>query len=320
MWKDDYKRLFFSEHTTKESTYDGFKLKLEKLANPLYKYSGINERTLANLENDVVWLSNAAMFNDPYDSALTIGARIHHDSEDKQKLYERFAKIFKMSISDVEMIMDGFDHEEGLRRLLATLPQFKGNAEVIDNVVGKYVTDTDMLFEEYASDITSFYQKRTFATCFSEISDSMLMWSHYADNHQGMVLKYEFINLDLTLDKHRDILMGLNPVLYTENLLNLKDYQSFREKISLITLAAISKSNEWSYENEWRLIIHEESDERGMAVKLIKPSCIILGARVSKMHKIMLSLEAKKKNIPIKQIKLDNTKYHLSVVDFNEFD
>lgn len=320
MWKDEYKKLFFSEHTTIESTYEGFKLKLEKLGNPLYKYCGINAHSLANLENDVVWLSNAATFNDPYDSALTIGARTLNDSEGKQILYERFAKTFEMNLSDVELLMDGFDQVEGLRRLLETLPQFKGNAEMIDIAVEKYMADTDLLFEEYASNISNLYQKRTFATCFSENPDSMLMWSHYADNHRGMVLRYDFINLDLNLDKHKEVFMGLNPVLYTEDLVNIKDYKNFREKISVSTLAAISKSNEWSYENEWRLIIHEESDERGMAVKLIKPSCIILGARVSKVHKIMLSLEAKKKEIPIKQIKLDKTKYHLSLVDLNEFD
>ena len=146
------------------------------------------------------------------------------------------------------------------------------------------------------------------------------MWSHYADNHQGMVLRYDFIKLDLYLDKHRDLLMGLNPVMYTDNLINLQEYKGFRDKVSVSTLAAISKSKEWSYEKEWRLIINKKSDERGLAVKVIKPSCIILGARISEIHKIMLSLEAKKKDIPIKQIKLDKTKYRLSIVDFNDFE
>lgn len=251
MWKEKYKELMFSEKTTEQSTLEGFKLKIEGLASPLYKYCKIDSYSLVNLERDEVWLSNAAKFNDPYDSALTIGSRIPHDGEDKQSLYERFAKTFGMTVRDVEQLMDGIDYKEGLRRLMATLPAFKGNIEIINLAVEKYITDTDLLYEEYSSDISRLYQKSTFASCFSEDPDSMLMWSHYADNHQGMVLRYDFINLDLNLGNHRDILMGLNPVIYTDNLINLEDYKSYREKISVVTLAAISKSNEWSYEQSY---------------------------------------------------------------------
>lgn len=40
MWNDEYKRLFFSEQMTEESTLEGFKLKLEKLATPFCKSLG----------------------------------------------------------------------------------------------------------------------------------------------------------------------------------------------------------------------------------------------------------------------------------------
>lgn len=318
MWKAKYKELMFSEQTTKESTLEALKLKLERLANPLYKYCEINKYNLVNLERDEVWLSNAANFNDPYDSALTIGSRERHDNDNINILYEQFSEVFDMHVNDVERIMDGYQIEDGLRRLLESHPAFMDNPEVIAFVIEEYVKHADSMFDEYSSGISSLYQKRTFASCFSEDPDSMLMWSHYADNHQGMVLKYEFFNPDLK--KYWDVFTGLNPVMYTEDLINLEEYKGVREKISISTLAAISKSKEWSYEKEWRLIIHKESNEQGLAVKVIRPSCIILGARVSQVHKIMLSLEAKKKGIPIKQIKLENAKYHLSVVDFNEFD
>ena len=31
--------------------------------------------------------------------------------------------------------------------------------------------------------------------CFSEVYDSMLMWSHYADNHKGFLLAYDINDL-----------------------------------------------------------------------------------------------------------------------------
>jgi len=317
MWKEEYKELMFSKDEKKIDTLEGFKLKFAKLSTPLYKYSKIDKFSLANLENDTVWLSKATNFNDPYDSALTIGTKDDHDRENKRALYERFAELFDFKREEVEQLMDGYPLKEGLNRLLEQYPPFKNKPEMIPLVVEDYIKDSDLLFGKYASGITNLYQERIYASCFSEEPASMLMWSHYADNHQGMVLKYEFINLDL--EKHLDVFMGLNPVIYTDDLLNLEKYKVVREKISISTLSAISKSKEWSYEKEWRLIIHEESNERGMVIKVVKPSCIILGAKVNQKHKIMLSLEAKKKGIPIKQIKLENAKYHLSVVDFHEF-
>lgn len=317
MWKEHYKELMFSKDENKINTLEGFKLKYAKLSTPLYKYSKIDKFSLANLENDTVWLSKATSFNDPYDSGLTIGTKDNHDSENIRAIYERLAELFDFYPKEVERIMDGHPMEKGLHRLLEQYPPFENNPEMIPLVVEDYIKGTDLIFEKYASDITNLYQGRTYASCFSEEPASMLMWSHYADNHQGMVLEYEFDNLDL--EKHRDVFMGLNPVIYTDDLLNLEEYKDVREKISIPTLAAISKSKEWSYEKEWRLIIHQESNERGIVVKVIKPSCIILGARVNPMHKITLSLEAKKKGIPIKQIKLENAKYHLSVADIHEF-
>lgn len=317
MWKEEYKELMFSKDEKKINTQEGLKLKLEKLSTPLYKYSKIDKFSLANLENDTVWLSKATKFNDPYDSALTIGTKDNHDNENRNGLYERFAENFGLKPKEVEQLMDGYPIEEGLHRLLEQHPDFQNNPELITLVKEKYRNSTDILYEKYASDITNLYQERTFATCFSEEPASMLMWSHYADNHQGMVLEYQFLNIDL--EKDIDVFIGLNPVIYTDNLLNLQEYKGVRDKISIPTLAAISKSKEWSYEKEWRLIIHRDSNDQGIAVKVIKPSCIILGTRVNQNHKIMLSLEAKKKGVPLKQIKLENSKYHLSVTDFHEF-
>ena len=34
--------------------------------------------------------------------------------------------------------------------------------------------------------------------CFSESKDSPTMWAHYADNHKGFVLEYDFKNYKVT--------------------------------------------------------------------------------------------------------------------------
>lgn len=308
----------FSKDEKKIDTLEGFKLKHANLSVPLYKYCKIDKYSLANLENETVWLSNAANFNDPYDSALSVGSIDNHHKNFLRDSYEKIALNLDIKVEDVQRVMDGRPIESGLTELLGGYSPFKNNPEIIAQAVEKFLKETELLFEEYAAGISDLYQRRIFATCFSEDPTSMLMWSHYANNHEGMVLKYELVDIDI--EKHRDIFMWLNPIIYTDELLSVEDYESVRDKMSISTLAAISKSKEWSYEKEWRLIVHEKSEEQGFPVKFLKPSCIIVGARASKADKIMLSLEAMKKEIPIKKIKLDKAKYRLSIQEFKKSD
>jgi len=76
--------------------------------------------------------------------------------------------------------------------------------------------------------------------CLSEVPDNILMWSHYAEGHQGFCLQFE--NTDIRAQK----------VKYAESypeanyLLTPQDDQ---RKFTLLT-----KSNHWCYEKEWRII------------------------------------------------------------------
>lgn len=46
--------------------------------------------------------------------------------------------------------------------------------------------------------------------CLSEVYDSMLMWSHYAQNHTGYCIEYDFEENDMFY-RH------LYPVIYTKD-------------------------------------------------------------------------------------------------------
>jgi hypothetical protein len=80
-------------------------------------------------------------------------------------------------------------------------------------------------------------------TCFSEKYNNILMWSHYADEHKGMVL-------------------GFNPSsqLMQKNKLFRVDYRSERveidpsEEVRYVEAVLKRKSEDWEYEAEWRLL------------------------------------------------------------------
>ena len=102
--------------------------------------------------------------------------------------------------------------------------------------------------------------KRRFRTSlricgFCQRKDSIITWSHYAANHHGICIEYdakEFLT-------NESILKKLHPVIYKEELFDAYPYTTFfgvgaEQNPLLASIAACHKSNEWSYEEEWRLI------------------------------------------------------------------
>ena len=83
--------------------------------------------------------------------------------------------------------------------------------------------------------------------CFSERWDSPVQWGHYANNHKGLVLQF---NIDDSL---------VEEVRYKKNRPQLKIDKLFAESnentAKLIKRIMTTKYIDWSYEEEWRMIL-----------------------------------------------------------------
>lgn len=85
-------------------------------------------------------------------------------------------------------------------------------------------------------------QSSTFL-CLSEERSNLLMWAHYADCHKGICVGFDFADVNL--------FNGIVPlkVNYTQNYpCDKLDVENFIDNVIL------TKSKDWAYENEWRLI------------------------------------------------------------------
>lgn len=81
--------------------------------------------------------------------------------------------------------------------------------------------------------------------CLNENPRSLLMWSHYAKQHKGIVLQFE-------IAKDPEAMLNAMKVNYSDEypVLNLaQDLQGQLQKIIL------RKFTDWDYEKEWRLLI-----------------------------------------------------------------
>ena len=315
-WKQEMIDSFFPEKQKDLNVDNGLAIKYKNIPSKLYKYQGFNDYSINNLFKSVVWLSSPENFNDPYDCALTFSsfdlfkhifplkideilseALIDESiiSEDEKKLIldsnDSLITFSKIMISKEETIKVE-DREE----LLATLME----------VVNKVSSDT-------FSPFSSIVKESTVVSCFSELNDSIVMWSHYANHHKGFCLEYDFSELSETNKISRIIY----PVIYQKEVLNVTEYMKTRsEKTSIFfgIRAAITKSIEWEYEKEWRIILPFGLSVKQMEIQVPLPKAIYVGSKIDSNDKILLKKYSDDNNIALYQSYMNENKFKIEFV------
>ncbi len=92
--------------------------------------------------------------------------------------------------------------------------------------------------------------------CLSEVPDSTLMWTHYAGQHQGLVLRFRSVpGLDSPWPAGRAVqyLADMPRLLDTEFLADMMSGRVRMDEQTLISRMVFTKSEEWAYEREWRI-------------------------------------------------------------------
>lgn len=157
--------------------------------------------------------------------------------------------------------------------------------------------------------------------CFSEVNDSLLMWSHYTSGHRGYVFEYEF-DEDAVLE-HRPALVPLK-VKYTEERPVLRGVELLEfaarsaigadEEISDRVLDALSltKSSDWSYEQEWRVV--STSGGGYSSIEALKLVGIIAGSGVTDEH-LSVVREIVGDQIRVRRAILNPKEFSLIVID-----
>jgi len=172
----------------------------------LYKYVNLNDGLNYILKENTFRFTNPIEFNDPFDC----NEQLVHISVDTQK-----GKEILKEASLIHNIS-----RKAQRQQLKKIGDVKSYTNALKNKKKEYKV-----------------------SCFSEIPDEILMWSHYADKHSGLCIKFE---LDFMSDEY---------VFYPVN------YISEVQKVDGMTNApyvfyyfVTVKADRWAYEKEIRAI------------------------------------------------------------------
>ncbi len=103
----------------------------------------------------------------------------------------------------------------------------------------------------------------------STVNDHILMWSHYADAHKGICLRFDPPADQFFRNGQQVTYQANRPAIHV-----------FKEPFNRwVSLSLLTKADFWAYENEWRVL-----DLKARSTYVYKPgalSGIILGARIS---------------------------------------
>ncbi|ADG66852.1 hypothetical protein Plim_1009 [Planctopirus limnophila DSM 3776] len=188
----------------------------------LYKYEPFTLRAIQNLKQQSLYFGPPSSFNDPYDCALTPRFKAPTD-------IEVCAVLAKLISSP--------DTPKEIKQQLELSP--------IPTLKEQLVASTRFLVEKKCNEFNTSHG----ISCFSEINNNLLMWSHYGGQHRGFCLEFS-TDFEPFIKIHR-VTYGTDiPEVSVSRLMVDEDYQQVLDLFC-------RKSADWAYEREWR-VIHKE--------------------------------------------------------------
>lgn len=211
----------------------------------LFRYFSKIEFALDVLETKRVFCSRAQSFNDPFDGSIS----------------------FEVDLDPAEFIASAH----------RTYQKQGHNWEGIKSILDAHVLPDGTLTDATKSTIKSTAEKYRESNknagilCLSEDPLSVLMWSHYANKHQGVCIGF---TRSETNDLGDDD--ACNPIVYSDVYPKPRFSQLYRKDGALTEELLFTKARDWAYEKEWRMM----SDKGDFHAKIPGPvSRVILGCR-----------------------------------------
>ncbi|MCK4980534.1 MAG: DUF2971 domain-containing protein [Candidatus Delongbacteria bacterium] len=126
-----------------------------------------------------------------------------------------------------------------------------------DQIIGS----DDIWVKQEFSEIFNSFAKNQRISCFSDLNSietkEILMWSHYGDNHKGLCLKFDLLNmLEYWNDNYPWIFF--HKVIYEINFPEIPIEYMGNGKVEATVDFLRTKSLDWKYEQEYR-VFHSEN-------------------------------------------------------------
>lgn len=285
----------------------------------LYRYVKLNNYTFDSIENNYVYLSPIDNLDDDFEGFIA-NDKIAMDNVlellNTDKYYSYFVEkaLRNKNMYDIysNLIFDRKKEKGKYDYYFKAKYIYEEHSGCVDDITGLSAmfdaySNTDEIrkaIQVYADNYIK-ASKITGVCCFTENSKSQVMWNMYADNCNGCMIEYDFSTLDVYN------IVDLTPVIYSSYreidpfklaidayLECLQDGSNIDRAINKKTYYQIlTKDEEWSFQNEWRIVGISKRKSISPAIK-----AIYLGKNVSKKNENkLIKLASKNKFVLYKQ-------------------
>lgn len=291
-------------------------------------------------------MKNPNTFNDPYDC---IFFQDENDKTKTHKLLKNYAAFLGLSdfvLSDrvytkmtdkslinivrKEIIIEQtlikktlrYDYQPGLNKLTDMVVKRSPELKIaLEKSIKEWDERIEAVFEKTKNNAR--------IACFSKRNDSMLMWSHYSNSHQGVCIEYDVEDIDCLRNveyiyemKGSYLYKVMSNILAVDYLTRNKIEFNNKEMLDEgIIKPFYAKSIDWSYEEEVRCIYFTTNNNRmvvryndGYLFNVGLPKSIIIGYKVSDEKRKEIIDIAKKYNIPCHQTKLNDKEFKIDII------
>lgn len=287
------------------------------------------------LRNNTVFLSSPTNFDDPYDCNVYVD--FNEFALQRIRYYASLCDIIVDEKWDYGFIAEkiaikAFEHYFNGGKVSTLFELDKSNDLVhahqeiflltLENELLKEDADGDSYYKAINHVINTEYNdlqntaNRFRIACFAQTPYSMLMWSHYAKNHQGFCVEYE------TPDYSEDsvnIYHNLFPVIYTDTRTPLTDLNLSWNSTGVLSdvnlwnfykFCLLSKSLDWKYQQEWRLISCDNHiTDENYNCKFFKIKKVYLGNKMPVNDRLDIIDICKKEKIPYTGVTISKNQF-----------
>ncbi len=268
------------------------------------------------LQNRTLRWSTPPMLNDPFDMQFAFQLRI-----DRQA-----ARV--MALDKCWQLYNGASLDRSLNKL-GRLVQLGGSShprmsrEDFDRYIGGSIDgsidEMRELIAKFSGEIKGYFVDAKIL-CLSDKPDSILMWSYYAQNHSGVVLRF-------TDGTPNNPLAMVRPIHYFDHIPSLLDNETLSDflagyggidKQRVMGQIVWTKSAHWAHEQEWRVCAgsgRSSSSHEDIPFNAKELDGVIFGVRTTEADRAALTnLRATRyPNVELLQASISPDTYELNI-------
>jgi len=312
-WKIEYCKILNKNTVSAEDYKKAISIKRPYTPPKLYKYFSCPETSLKVIESELLLLKSPNTYNDPFECYEYIDDETVIKEAIRLEMNEFINQLIEDKIFTAKQGEFLLKSQDPLGFIISSIK----SKIPIATIEKKFTELNESVKKSFEHKIDTF-QSMTKMSCFSEKNDNLLMWGHYSKNHEGVCIEFDTADWK----ENRIIEQLLFPVLYTETLFNATQHiiNSYRGEFAnnrYNRISWISKSIDWQYEKEWRIIMVNDVYQNGYMLPVKNISAVYLGAKIAESLKYKLIQGCSKKKIPVYSGSISRKQYRIEFEQLN---